>query len=91
MVGQGGMVLHCSLLHEQSRTWHVRRFVATVGEAYALLNIQENDWTWQVVSPLEAREKEPKQEYISFLMFLKEVCALYGDGRRRTSTRATPC
>jgi hypothetical protein len=67
--GKRGWWLHCSLLHEQGGTWHIRRFVATLGEACALLYIQEDDWAWQAAPPREAPEKEPKQEYIPFLMF----------------------
>ncbi len=68
--GKRGWWLHCSLLHEQSSTWHARRFVATLSEACALLRVQEDDWSWQAVSPEEALDKDSqRQEYIPFMMF----------------------
>jgi hypothetical protein len=68
--GRRGWWLHCSLLHGQPVTWHICRFVATLAEACALLNIQEDDWTWQAASPEEVRDKESQQKkYVPFLMF----------------------
>ena len=68
--GKQGWWLHCSLLHEQRGTWHICRFVATVGEACALLHIQEDDWSWQAVSSEgELGRQSQRQEYVPFLMF----------------------
>jgi len=68
--GKRGWWLHCSLLHEQGGALHLRRFVATVSEACAMLNIHEDDWTWLPALPQEAGEKQSKQqEYVPFLMF----------------------
>ncbi len=68
--GKRGWWLHCSLLHEQAGTWYMRRFVATLSEACALLNIYEDDWTWQPVLPQEACDKQSQQqENVPFLMF----------------------
>jgi len=68
--GKRGWWLQCSLLHEQDGAFHMRRFVATVSEACTLLNIHEDDWTWQQVLPQEACDKQSQQqEYVPFLMF----------------------
>jgi hypothetical protein len=68
--GNRGWWLYCSLLHEQSGAWQVRRFVATLSEASSLLNVHEDDWTWQPVSAEKASDKESQQqEYVPFLMF----------------------
>jgi hypothetical protein len=68
--GKQGWWLHCSLLHEQKGMWRVRHFVATFAEACVLLNVHEDDWTWQPVSPEEADAREPQQQgYAPFLMF----------------------
>jgi hypothetical protein len=68
--GKRGWWLLCSLLHEQCGAWHMCRFVATVSEACALLNIQEEDWTWQPVVPKTACDRQSQQpEYVPFLMF----------------------
>ena len=68
--GKRGWWLYCSLLHEQQGIYHIRRFVATFYEACALLNIHEDDWTWQQASPEETNDRESQQqEYIPFLMF----------------------
>jgi hypothetical protein len=67
--GKRGWWLHCSLLHEQSGTWQIRRFAATLSEACALLNVYEDDWTWQPESVEEVSDKESQQkEYVPFLM-----------------------
>ena len=68
--GKRGWWLHCSLLHEQRSTWHIRRFVTTLSEACALLNVREDDWTWQPVSSEEVPSKDfQQQEHVPFLMF----------------------
>ena len=68
--GKRGWWLHCSLLHEQDGACHMRRFVATVSEASAFLNIHEDDWTWHPVVPQEACDKQSQQQkYVPFLMF----------------------
>lgn len=68
--GKRGWWLRCSFSHEQSGTWHMRRFVATLSEACMFLNIQEDDWIWQPVTPQEEGDKPSQpQEYMPFLMF----------------------
>ena len=68
--GKRGWWLHCSLLHEQDGTFHMRRFVPTVSEGCTLLNIHEEDWIWQSVLPQETCDKQSQQhEYVPFLMF----------------------
>jgi hypothetical protein len=48
----------------------MRRFVATLSEACTLLNIHEDDWTWQPVALKAACDKPSQQQaYVPFLMF----------------------
>jgi hypothetical protein len=68
--GKRGWWLHCTLLHEQHVIWHVCRFVATLAEASAFLNVHEEDWSWQAASSEEADGNEDQQQgYVPFLMF----------------------
>ena len=68
--GKWGWWLHCSLLHEQAGTWYMRRFVATLSEVCTLLNIHEDDWTWQTALLQEACDKQSQQQaHVPFLMY----------------------
>lgn len=68
--GKRGWLLYCSLLNERGDAWHLCRFVATVSEACAFLDIQEDSWDWQPVAPKPVCDKSSQQQAsVPFLMF----------------------